>query len=141
DTVYALSTTTGAVRWSAHLGRPVPASALPCGNITPTVRLPGTPVIDPASHEIFVVTDEYLGGRPAHFLVGLNTATGHRELTRRVDPPGQDPTAILQRTGLTLTNGKVVFGFGGNYGDCSTYRGRLVAVPEAGGAPAFFTVA
>ncbi len=141
NTVYALSTATGVVRWSAHLGRPVPASALPCGNITPTVGITGTPVIDPARHEIFVVTDEYPGGRPAHFLVGLNTATGHRELTRRVDPPGQDPAAILQRTGLTLTSGKVVFGFGGNYGDCSTYRGRLVAVPEAGGAPAFFTVA
>lgn len=141
NTVYALSTATGAVRWSAHLGKPVPASTLPCGNITPIAGITGTPVIDPARHEIFVVTDEYRAGRPAHFLVGLDTATGRRELTERVDPPGQDPAAILQRTGLTLTAGKVVFGFGGNFGDCSTYRGRLVAVPEAGGRPTFFTVA
>jgi len=34
----------------------------------------------------------------------------------------------------------VVFGFGGNDGDCATYRGRVVAVPETGGAPAMFTV-
>lgn len=151
DTVYALSAATGAVRWSAHLGTPVPASALPCGNISPTVGITGTPVIDPARHEIFVVTDQYRRGGPAHFLVGLSTATGRRELTRRVDPPGQDPAAILQRTGLTLTapagssprasTGSVAFGFGGNFGDCSAYRGRLVAVPEAGGTPAFFTVA
>jgi outer membrane protein assembly factor BamB len=141
NTVYALSTATGAVQWKTHLGRPVPASSLPCGNITPSVGITGTPVIDPARHEIFVVTDEYRAGRPAHFLVGLDTATGHREMSRRVDPPGQDPAAILQRTGLTLTAGKVVFGFGGNFGDCSTYRGRLVAVPEAGEQPSFFTVA
>jgi outer membrane protein assembly factor BamB len=141
NTVYALSTATGAVRWSKHLGKPVPASTLPCGNITPTAGITGTPVIDAARHEIFVVTDAFLAGRPAHFLVGLDTATGRREMTQRVDPPGQDPAAILQRTGLTLTAGKVVFGFGGNFGDCSTYRGRLVAVPEAGGRPTFFTVA
>ncbi|MGN6677340.1 MAG: outer membrane protein assembly factor BamB family protein, partial [Streptosporangiaceae bacterium] len=141
NTVYALSTATGAVQWSKHLGKPVPASTLSCGNITPTVGITGTPVIDPARHEIFVVTDEYRAGRPAHFLVGLDTTTGRREMTRRVDPPGQDPAAILQRTGLTLTDGNVVFGFGGNFGDCSTYRGRLVAVPVAGGSQNIFPVA
>jgi outer membrane protein assembly factor BamB len=141
NTVFALSTASGAVDWSKHLGKPVPASSIPCGDISPTVGITGTPVIDQARHEIFVVTDEYRSGRPAHFLVGLDTATGRRVITRHVDPPGQDPAAILQRTGLTLTAGRVVFGFGGNYGDCSTYRGRLVAVPEAGGPPRFFTVA
>ena len=135
NTVYALSAANGAVAWSTHLGKPVPAGTLPCGNITPVVGITGTPVVDPARHEIFVVADELLSGRPAHVLVGLDTATGRHVMTRRVDPPGQDPAAILQRTGLTLTRGNVVFGFGGNYGDCSTYRGRLVAVPEAGGAP------
>ena len=29
---------------------------------------------------------------------------------------------------------------GGNYGDCATYRGRVFAVPEAGGTPEIFTV-
>ena len=29
---------------------------------------------------------------------------------------------------------------GGNYGDCAAYRGRVVAVPETGGTPKFFTV-
>jgi hypothetical protein len=33
-----------------------------------------------------------------------------------------------------------VFGFGGNDGDCATYRGRVVSVPETGGRPAMFTV-
>jgi outer membrane protein assembly factor BamB len=29
---------------------------------------------------------------------------------------------------------------GGNYGDCATYRGRVVSVREVGSTPAFFTV-
>jgi outer membrane protein assembly factor BamB len=140
NTVYALSAATGKVAWATHLGAAVPASHLPCGDISPTVGITGTPVIDPARHEIFAVADLLVGGKPAHRLVGLSTITGARMLTVGVDPAGSTPSALLQRTGLTLTAGKVVFGFGGNFGDCSTYRGRLVAVPETGGAARFFTV-
>jgi outer membrane protein assembly factor BamB len=140
DTVYALSAATGAIAWSAHLGTPVPSGLLPCGNITPTVGITGTPVIDRSRHEIFAVADELENGKPAHLLVGLNTANGHRELSQDVDPPGQPPANILQRTGLTLDEGSVYFGYGGNYGDCATYRGRLGSVPQAGGTPHFFTV-
>ena len=43
DTVYALSATTGAVLWSTHLGTPVPSGSLPCGDISPTVGITGTP--------------------------------------------------------------------------------------------------
>jgi outer membrane protein assembly factor BamB len=140
DTVYALSAATGAVAWSAHLGSPVPSGSLPCGDISPSVGITGTPVIDPARSEIFVVADELAGGKPAHRLVGLDTASGRIELSQDVDPPGADPAALLQRTGLTLDAGQVVFGTGGNYGDCASYRGRVVAVPETGGTPKFFTV-
>jgi len=140
DTVYALSAATGAIAWSAHLGTPVPSGMLPCGDIAPTVGITGTPVIDPARHEIFVVADQLKNGTPAHILAGLSTASGQLELSEDVDPPGQKPADILQRTGLTLDDGHVFFGFGGNYGDCATYRGRLASVPEAGGTPQFFTV-
>ncbi len=140
DTVYALSAATGAVTWSAHLGAPVPAGSLPCGDIMPTVGITGTPVIDRSRNEIFVIADELTAGKPAHTLVGLSTASGHIEMSQDVDPPGAVPAALLQRTGLTLDAGQVVFGMGGNYGDCASYRGRVVAVPEAGGTPRYFTV-
>jgi outer membrane protein assembly factor BamB len=140
DTVYALSAATGAVAWSAHLGSPVPAGSLPCGNINPTVGITGSPVIDQARGEIFVVADEIVGGKPEHRLVGLSTASGRIEMTQDVDPPGADTAALLQRTGLTLDDGQVVFGFGGNYGDCASYQGRVAAVPETGGTPRYFTV-
>ena len=119
DTVYALSAATGTVAWSAHLGTPVPSGSLPCGDITPTAGITGTPVIDPARNEIFVVADEMAGGNPAHRLFGLSTATGRVEMSQDVDPPGAVPADLLQRTGLTLDAGRVVFGLGGNYGDCA----------------------
>ena len=140
DTVYALSAATGRVVWSSHLADPVPASRLPCGDIQPTVGITGTPVIDPARGELFVVADELVRGGPTHRLVGLSAATGATELNQGVDPPGADPAALLQRTGLTLASGRVVFGFGGNYGDCSTYRGWVVGVDEAGGSPLEFGI-
>ena len=86
------------------------------------------------------MADELENGKPAHLLTGLNTASGQVELSQDVDPPGQVPADILQRTGLTLDDGRVYFGFGGNAEDCGTYRGRLVSVPESGGTPRFFTV-
>jgi outer membrane protein assembly factor BamB len=140
DTVYALSSTDGAVVWSAHVATPVPSTALPCGDIGPTVGITGTPVVDPTRDEIFAVADELVAGQPKHVLIGLSAATGKLELTQAVDPSGADPAALLQRTGLTLDAGQVVFGMGGNDGDCATYRGRVIAVPEAGGTPRFFTV-
>ena len=140
DTVFALSTLNGRIVWFRHVASAVPASALSCGNITPDVGIIGTPVIDPQRHELFVVADELVRGRPQHRLIGLNALTGAVELNERVDPPGADPSALLQRTGLNLDHGNVVFAFGGNYGDCGTYRGRVVAVAERGGTPGFFSV-
>jgi outer membrane protein assembly factor BamB len=134
DTVYALDARTGAIVWSHHLGSPVPASDLPCGDITPTVGITGTPVIDPARNEIFVVADELSGSAGAvHHLSGLNLGNGAIELDEAVDPPGMRTTAQLQRPGLALTHGQVLVSYGGNYGDCSYYHGWLVAVPAGGG--------
>ena len=134
DTVVALSASTGQVQWQQHLATPVPASDLPCGDIKPTVGITGTPVIDPSRSEIFVVADELVNGSPSHHLVGLSTSNGSVLTDQVVDPPAVNTAAILQRTGLTLDAGQVVFGYGGNYGDCSSYHGWVMAAPEGGGA-------
>ncbi len=140
DTVYALSTSTGRVIWSTHVAPPVPASALACGDISPTVGITGTPVIDQSRNELFVVADELANGHPVHKLVGLNVSSGAIELAENVDPPGADAAALLQRTGLTLDAHQVVFAMGGNFGDCGSYRGTVVAVKESGATPTYFTV-
>ena len=138
DTIYALAANTGAVLWSSHVGTPVPSGDLPCGDISPTVGITGTPVLDVARGEIFAVADELSGSTPAHVLVGLNMYTGTTLMDEGVDPPGQPTAAILQRTGLNLSNGNVVFGYGGNDGDCSTYSGWVASAPEGGGAPGYY---
>jgi len=140
--IYALDASTGAVIWSKHAGAPVPAGSLPCGDVTPTVGIVGTPVIDTATNAIYAVADTWdaASAEAHHVLVGYSLDSGAEVLRTPVDPPGEDPKAHLQRTALTLDAGRVVFGFGGNDGDCGTYRGTVVAAPEAGGAPSYWQV-
>ena len=142
DTVYALSASTGAILWEKHLATPVPSSSLPCGNISPAVGITSTPVIDPATGRIYVVADTWDGTNAKHQLFGLNLGDGSPApgMPVVVDPPGSTPTAQLQRAGLALDAGKVIVGFGGNDGDCGSYHGWLVAVPEGGGSLQTFEV-
>jgi outer membrane protein assembly factor BamB len=140
DTVVSLSGSTGQSLWTTTLATPVPAGDLPCGNISPTVGITSTPVIDLTRQEIFVAADELSGGVVQHHLYGLNISTGAVLLDQDVDPPASDPKAQLQRVALTLDAGQVVIGYGGNSGDCSDYHGWLVAVPELGGTPKTFEV-
>jgi hypothetical protein len=140
DAVVALSATDGSVLWSTSVGTPVPSGDLPCGDITPTVGITSTPVVDPTRNEVFVVADQLVGTAIQHRLYGLDVTTGAVLLDQVVDPPGSDPKALLQRVALTLDDGQVVFGFGGNSGDCSDYHGWVEAVPETGGTARTFEV-
>lgn len=140
DEVYALDASTGNVVWEKSVGVPVPASKLPCGDVEPTVGVVGTPVIDSEKDTIYVIADRWdaTTEEAHHVLVGLSLASGEEVMSTAVDPPGADPKALLQRTALNLDKGNVVFGYGGNDGDCGTYRGTVVAAPESGGAPSFW---
>jgi hypothetical protein len=133
DVVYALNASSGAVAWSTSVGTPVPAGSLPCGDISPNVGITSTPVIDASRSEVFVVADEVSGATISHHVVGLDLSTGTIVLDEVVDPPGTLTAAQLQRPALALDQGAVEIGFGGNAGDCSTYHGWLVSVPESGG--------
>ncbi|HXX91854.1 MAG TPA: PQQ-binding-like beta-propeller repeat protein [Acidimicrobiales bacterium] len=147
DTVYALAADTGAVLWSTHLATPVPGGDLPCTDITPTVGVTSTPVIDPALGEVFVLADESLPGhQAAHHLFTLDLYTGLILRDTPADPPGSFPLYQLQRTALGLDDGEVLIGYGGNAGDCENapaevYHGWLVAVPEGSGPTRSFEVA
>jgi len=141
DTVYELAADTGAVIWSIHIGPAVPSGDLPCTNISPTVGITGTPVIDASRGEVFVVTDEFSKGSAQHYLVGLDLNSGSVVLHQAIALPGSDQLAQLQRTGLNLDDGNVVAGFGGNAGDCGNYHGWVVSIPEGGGPEQSFEVA
>ncbi len=143
DTVAVLSARSGAVLWKRTVGTPFRPSTVPglCGDISPTVGITSTPVVDVERGELFVVADEQVGpSGAAHHLIGLDLATGAVLLDQVIDPAGTDPPFQLQRAGLALSAGRVIAGFGGNYGDCGPYHGLVVSVPEGGGPADVFAV-
>jgi outer membrane protein assembly factor BamB len=131
DTVYALDAASGRVRWSSHLGTPVPQSSLPCGNIDP-LGITGTMVYDPATRLVFAVA-ETTGG--AHTLFGLDVGSGAVRYRRAVEPPRGDREAHQQRAALTLLDGWVYIPYGGLAGDCARYVGTVIAAPTTGSEP------
>ena len=123
DTLYGLSSTTGEVKWMAHLGTPMSRSDLPCGNIDPS-GITGTPVVDVDSRTVWVVAFVQPGH---HDLVAVDLATGAVKARRTVDPPGSDPKEQQQRGALSLLGGSVYVPFGGLFGDCGNYHGYIVS--------------
>jgi hypothetical protein len=129
--LYALDLATGRVAWRRHLATPLAGDELPCGNIDP-ISFTGTPVHDPATGLVFAVATEP-GVR--HVLYAVRAGTGAVAWSRPVDVDGMQPETHLQRAALLLSDGTVYVAYGGNYGDCGQYRGRLVAVPTTGRGP------
>jgi hypothetical protein len=129
DSVYALNESNGKVRWSRHLASPVP-SGLPCGNILPS-GITGTPVADVATGDLWLVT---FTSKPTyhHTLWELNLSNGKVVRQRAIDITGSDPKAEQERGALTLLGSRVYVPFGGLDGDCSDYKGRVVAAPISG---------
>jgi polyvinyl alcohol dehydrogenase (cytochrome) len=143
NTVYALDAHDGAILWSRHLGAPMTnvAAQSGCGNVDPLGIL-STPVIDTASHTIYVVaTIQESFGHIHHQLVGLDALTGAPKVSANADPgAGQNSLNIQQRAGLALGNGRVYIGYGGYAGDCGPYHGWLVSLDTAGHGKVAFNV-
>ena len=136
NTVYALNARTGRIAWRRHLGTPVDASTLPCGNIMPVTGITGTPAI--SGGRIFVVA--FLSGY-RHVLFGLELRGGEVQMRRAADAPGSDPRVHQERSALSVSQGRVYVEYGGLTGDCGPYKGRVVSIKARGKAqPRAFTV-
>jgi outer membrane protein assembly factor BamB len=129
--LYALDGRSGRLVWRRHLADPVHGSALPCGNIDP-LGITGTPVYDSATGLVFAVATQ-AGVR--HVLYGVDARTGTVRLARGVDVPGMQAATHLQRAALLLAGTTVYVAYGGNYGDCGHYQGRVIGVPTSGTGP------
>jgi PQQ-like domain len=127
NAVYALSARTGRIAWRRHLGQPVDASTLPCGNIFPVTGITGTPAS--SGGRLYVVA--FLSGY-RHVLFGLELKKGKVELRRGVDAPGSDPRVHQQRGAMSISKGRVYVPYGGLTGDCGNYKGRVVSVRTHG---------
>jgi outer membrane protein assembly factor BamB len=124
DTVYTLDASDGTVVWKVHLGEPMSGSSLPCGNVDP-VGITSTPLVDASANRVYVVGLVQPG---RDMLFDIDLSSGHLVDSVSVDAPGADPLVHNQRAALTLSNGKVFVPFGGRFGDCGDYHGRVVSV-------------
>jgi outer membrane protein assembly factor BamB len=129
NTVYALNAANGHIAWKRHLGTPVQGSTLPCGNIEPVTGITGTPAISGGTLYAVAFLDGY-----HHVLFGLRLRGGKILMKRNVDAPGSDPRVHQERSGLSVSKGRVYVEFGGLTGDCGDYRGRVVSVRARGKA-------
>ena len=135
--VYALDAETGATAWKASLGAPVPHSSLPCGNIDP-LGITGTPVIEARTQAVYLgaMVRSAPGGKPRHMIFGLSLKDGSVlpgwpidvEAGLKASGDNFDASVQNQRGALTIVGDTVYVPYGGHYGDCEDYRGRVVAV-------------
>jgi hypothetical protein len=128
NNVYALNATTGAIVWQRNVGTPV-TSGLPCGNISP-LGITGTPVVDLASRSLFF--DAEVSGF-GHQIFSLNVDTGAINagwpVTVSTALPGFDSDrSQSQRAAPTVVGNTLYVPYGGRFGDCGSYHGRVVGV-------------
>jgi hypothetical protein len=133
--VQALDAATGRQLWSRSLGVPTSRAELGCGNISP-LGVTGTPVIDPATQAIYVAA--VVGGAAGvrHLVFALALKDGASlpgwpvDIAEALKRYGQAFNARdqNQRGALTTLDGRLYVPFGGHYGDCGDYHGRVVGI-------------
>ena len=145
NNLYLLDAVTGAITNHRALGPAFNAAGvLGCGDITPTVGVTGTPVIDASTSTAYFFSKSDAGVWTLHAVDATNLAeragfpvtvggTAQNE-------PAQtfNAQAELQRTGLLLMNGVVYAGFG-SHCDIGPYRGWIVGITTAGRMTTLFS--
>jgi hypothetical protein len=123
DSIYAIDASSGAVLLDVSLGTPVPYTSLPgwCNNNGPNVGINSTPVIDPTTSTMYVMTYTLENGNQTFRIHALDLST----LTDKVPSVvvsasgtllkggtyNFDPTSSRQRSALLLSHGTVYAGF------------------------------
>jgi len=123
NTVYALDANTGRVLVQKNFGAPVPFTELPggCNNNGPNIGINSTPVIDPVTRTIYVVTDTFESNHAVYRIHALSPAT----LEDKIAPVTITASGTLSdgstydfnafasrlRAALLIANGNVYAGF------------------------------
>ena len=143
DDIYGLDPTSGATRWSRSLGTPWNASDIGCGDLTPTIGVTSTPVVDEATGIAYLTHKTYASGSSGTarwYMDAVSMSTGAEQPgfpvelagTAQNDPEQTfTPTTELQRPGLLLLEGVVYAGFG-SHCDFTPYEGWVFGVSTAG---------
>jgi hypothetical protein len=133
--VYALDAEHGKEIWSRSLGKPIPRSALDCGDIDP-LGITGTPVIDASTQTVYVEAGIYDSSGPHHRVFALTLKDGSLLPGWPIDVadalkdryPAFNPKNHNQRGALIILDRTLYVPFGGHFGDCGDYHGRVVGI-------------
>lgn len=148
DSVYAIDGDNGTIYRQVSLipsgGTTVNASSdlvQQCLDLSPEIGITGTPVIDPASQTLYVVSKAKVGGRLVQHLHALDIATmaekfgGPTEIQATAPGTAPDgdggvvtfnPSAEHQRPGLALDNGHVLITWA-SHCDHDVYHGWMIS--------------
>lgn len=142
--VYALDPSTGAQKWSTTLpGTPWKAADIGCGDLTPTIGVTATPVVDPSTNTAYLTHKAYASGSSGaarYYMDAIDLATGAERSGFPVQLSGEAQnhpgvtfaaTTQLQRPGLLLMGGVVYAAFGSDC-DISPWQGWVFGVSTAG---------
>jgi outer membrane protein assembly factor BamB len=135
NVVHGIDARTGNEIWNRSLGKPVPRSSLPCGNISP-LGITGTPVIDPGVQLVYLDAAVEASSGPRHLIFALSLKDGATVPGWPIDVMealGPTTPAFIardqnQRGALALLADTVFVPFGGHFGDCGQYHGFVVGV-------------
>ncbi|MGH7124245.1 MAG: hypothetical protein ACREFI_07730 [Stellaceae bacterium] len=137
NVVYALDGRNGKIVWKQSLGRPVPRSALPCGNLSP-LGITGTPAIDGIKDAIYLdaMVEAAEGSGAQHMVYGLSVGDGSVlpgfpvNVAEALKAHGMTfmPRVQNQRGALLIAENKLFIPYGGHFGDCGQYRGWVVSI-------------
>ncbi len=141
--VYGLDPATGAQKWSKSLGTPWNPADVGCADLTPTIGVTSTPVIDTATGIAYLTHKTYASGTsgPARwYMDAISLASGTEQPGFPVELAGAaqnapartfSPTTQLQRPGLLLMGGVVYAAFGAHC-DVTPWQGWIFGVSTAG---------
>ncbi len=140
--VYGLDPATGAAKWSKSLGTPWNPADISCADLTPSIGVTSTPVIDTATGIAYMTHKTYASGTsgPARwYMDAISVASGAEQPGFPVELAGTaqnaartfSPTTQLQRPGLLLMGGVVYAAFGAHC-DVEPWQGWIFGVSTAG---------
>jgi len=135
--VYALDSRTGALAWKTAVGPPVPRTSLPCGNIDP-LGITGTPAIDERTQALYLdaMVRDKASNETKHLIFALSLKDGSVlpgwpvDVEAALKAGGQTFRSSVQseRGALTLAANTLYVAYGGHFGDCGDYHGRVVGI-------------
>jgi hypothetical protein len=148
--IYGLDALDGSVQWSRNLGPAWNTTDLGCSDLTPTIGISSTPVVDSTSGTAFFLKKTYLDGTSgpaAYFMHAIDVLTGIERANFPVQITGNaqnDPassfnaTFLMNRVSLLLMNNVVYAGFGGMC-DIQPFKGWVVGISTTGQIKALWT--